>query len=200
MFSDGFHLLTLTGLDTPLSKWNDETNSESLVDLWRKSQISRELERLLSSQETSGESKKRRIDIEAPILSDPGLKDTNSQPPYQYPQAESGTGNRQKQVLSEKTFDRKLTNDYRDSPILPNFDENVPMFMGEGFESILRPTITNTGTRVSAVDKMLDLPSETWHLIDVYFSYTHSWLPIIEKHDLLRTSYQYSQASNSNTM
>lgn len=40
---------------------------------------------------------------------------------------------------------------------------------------------------------MPELPSETWHLIDVYFSYTHSWLPIIEKHDLMRTSYQYSQ-------
>ena len=30
-------------------------------------------------------------------------------------------------------------------------------------------------------------------MLDVFFSYTHCWLPIIEKHDLLRTSYQYSQ-------
>jgi hypothetical protein len=42
--------------------WNDETGSESLVKLWRKSQLSQELERLLSSVEitTIAESSKRK--------------------------------------------------------------------------------------------------------------------------------------------
>jgi hypothetical protein len=40
--------------------WNDETGSESLVKLWRKSQLSQELERLLSSIETIAESSKRK--------------------------------------------------------------------------------------------------------------------------------------------
>lgn len=44
-----------------------------------------------------------------------------------------------------------------------------------------------------------ELPSETWHLLDVYFSYTHCWLPVIEKHDLLRISYQYSQTRTGGT-
>jgi hypothetical protein len=73
--------------------------------------------------------------------------------------------------------------------------------MGEGFETILTPstphaTVSN-GTPAVVGNEMPDLPSETWHLIDVYFSYTHSWLPIIEKHDLLKTSYQYSQNRSS---
>lgn len=51
----------------------------------------------------------------------------------------------------------------------------------------------SSGTPAATTIDLPELPSETWHLLDVYFSYTHSWLPIIEKHDLLRTSYQYSQ-------
>ncbi len=69
-------------------------------------------------------------------------------------------------------------------------------FLGREYESILSPAnahaaISNS-TPAASID-LPELPSETWHLLDVYFSYTHSWLPIIEKHDLLRTSYQYSQ-------
>jgi hypothetical protein len=40
--------------------WNDEAGSESLVKLWRKSQLSQELERVLSSIETVAESSKRK--------------------------------------------------------------------------------------------------------------------------------------------
>ncbi|KAF2687187.1 hypothetical protein K458DRAFT_361723 [Lentithecium fluviatile CBS 122367] len=35
------------------------------------------------------------------------------------------------------------------------------------------------------------LPTGSWRLLDVYFAYTQSWLPICEKHDLLRVSYSY---------
>ncbi|KAI3340111.1 fungal-specific transcription factor domain-containing protein [Ustulina deusta] len=35
------------------------------------------------------------------------------------------------------------------------------------------------------------LPSNHWRLLDVYFSYTHIWFPILEKHELLKTGYSY---------
>lgn len=38
------------------------------------------------------------------------------------------------------------------------------------------------------------LPHSTWRLLEVYFAYTQSWLPICEKHDLLRVSYSYPEA------
>lgn len=71
--------------------------------------------------------------------------------------------------------------------------------MGREFESILSPSYANLAPASSstAAPEVPDLPSEAWHLLDVYFSYTHSWLPIMEKHDLLRTSYQYSQNRNN---
>ncbi|KAI1424938.1 fungal-specific transcription factor domain-containing protein [Xylaria sp. FL1777] len=35
------------------------------------------------------------------------------------------------------------------------------------------------------------LPSNHWRLLDIYFSYTHIWFPILEKHELLKTGYSY---------
>ncbi|KAL1837616.1 hypothetical protein VTJ49DRAFT_3577 [Mycothermus thermophilus] len=39
--------------------------------------------------------------------------------------------------------------------------------------------------------RRLKLPSDHWRLLDVYFSYTHSWLPILEKQALFQASYLY---------
>ncbi|KAF2445216.1 hypothetical protein P171DRAFT_359556 [Karstenula rhodostoma CBS 690.94] len=38
------------------------------------------------------------------------------------------------------------------------------------------------------------LPSSAWRLLEVYFAFTQSWLPICEKHDMLRVSYSYPEA------
>lgn len=37
------------------------------------------------------------------------------------------------------------------------------------------------------------LPRHHWRLLDIYFSYTHSWLPILEKKDMYQALYQYSE-------
>lgn len=39
----------------------------------------------------------------------------------------------------------------------------------------------------------LKLPSNHWRLLDIYFSYTHSWLPILEKQAIFQTSYLYPE-------
>ncbi|KAJ5158679.1 uncharacterized protein N7500_008330 [Penicillium coprophilum] len=39
----------------------------------------------------------------------------------------------------------------------------------------------------------LRLPHNAWPLFDVYFSYTQCWFPILEKHDILRTAFQYTE-------
>jgi len=36
------------------------------------------------------------------------------------------------------------------------------------------------------------LPSRAWRLLDIYFTHTHSWLPVVEKHDVLRTYHEFS--------
>jgi hypothetical protein len=131
-------VLTHTGLETPLSKWNDETNSENLVELWRKSQISRELERLLSSQELSIEIKKRRLDSDAPILSTPSLNDSGVQLPPQYQHARNGLGPPRKPIWPEKQLDRRLTNDFRGSPKFASYEVSATFTNLQLSEPILR--------------------------------------------------------------
>lgn len=44
---------------------------------------------------------------------------------------------------------------------------------------------------VSGEPRELRLPGNARQLFDIYFTYTNSWLPIIEKHEILRTAFSY---------
>ncbi|KAF2263791.1 hypothetical protein CC78DRAFT_544734 [Lojkania enalia] len=52
-------------------------------------------------------------------------------------------------------------------------------------DPIERPSDENT----SATN--IRLPANRWRLVDIYFAYTHCWLPVCEKHDILKTIYSY---------
>ncbi|KAL3468231.1 fungal-specific transcription factor domain-containing protein [Aspergillus heterothallicus] len=41
------------------------------------------------------------------------------------------------------------------------------------------------------------LPSNPWPLLDIYFSYTQCWFPILEKHDILRTAFRHADDDQS---
>lgn len=45
----------------------------------------------------------------------------------------------------------------------------------------------------------LQLPPQTSQLLDIYFAATHSWFPIVAKHNILRSSYLYANAPVSVT-
>lgn len=45
--------------------------------------------------------------------------------------------------------------------------------------------------------RLLRLPANYWRLIDVYFAYTHSWLPLISKERMLKLCYSYSSSGVS---
>ncbi|KAJ5946446.1 hypothetical protein N7454_003285 [Penicillium verhagenii] len=47
--------------------------------------------------------------------------------------------------------------------------------------------------RAISTSSPLQLPYNAWPLLDIYFSYTQCWLPILEKHDILRTAFQYTE-------
>lgn len=46
-------------------------------------------------------------------------------------------------------------------------------------------------SQIDSTPSLIALPSESWTLLEHYFAFTHSWLPIIEKHDILRLMYTY---------
>ncbi|QPC71266.1 hypothetical protein HYE68_002018 [Fusarium pseudograminearum] len=51
----------------------------------------------------------------------------------------------------------------------------------------------------SSVTLIPQLPTNWPHLMDVYFETTHSWLPISQKHELLRTAYTVSNNPSTST-
>ncbi|KAL5049816.1 quinic acid utilization activator [Aspergillus fruticulosus] len=43
------------------------------------------------------------------------------------------------------------------------------------------------------------LPPNPWPLLDIYFSYTQCWFPILEKHDILRTAFRQADDDRYNS-
>ncbi|PWY73205.1 quinic acid utilization activator [Aspergillus sclerotioniger CBS 115572] len=100
---------------------------------------------------------------------------------------------------------------------------NLPEVLGDGREgslAVVSPiktptaasTVRNGGVRITrdcATQTMEDtgsfgrlqrppedpvtLPSNAWPLLDIYFSYTQCWFPILEKHDILRTAFRHNE-------
>lgn len=158
--------------ETLARRWNDREGSETLLETWRKSRISQELERLLPILDSVEEKPGKRKRPESGHSRAEGSAD-GSQPLPQLPGTDHG-------LPVEPTYwdQNELP------PIPPSHDPQ-------------RRRIDDVSTVPTAAPKastdLVELPSRAWQLLDVFFSYTHCWLPIIEKHDLLRTSYQYSQ-------
>ncbi|PYH44353.1 putative C6 transcription factor QutA [Aspergillus saccharolyticus JOP 1030-1] len=46
------------------------------------------------------------------------------------------------------------------------------------------------------MQKPPQLPSNAWALFDIYFTYTHCWFPILEKHDILRTAFRHNDGDD----
>ncbi|KFY43617.1 hypothetical protein V494_01889 [Pseudogymnoascus sp. VKM F-4513 (FW-928)] len=150
--------------------WNDKEGNETLVETWRRSKVYQELDRLLPLLDLSDDKPGKRKRTDAA----PGRRleeDPNLPPPVQ---AHIGP----EQNLSPVSTLGQPSDAFATTQ--------------EKFGST-SSTIPQEITTRSA----LPLPERTWNLIDVYFSYTHCWLPIIEKHELLRLSYQYSQKESA---
>ncbi|KAM0132056.1 hypothetical protein ACHAO1_007025 [Botrytis cinerea] len=193
--------------ETLISIWRNEDGlqSDSLAEVWRKSQLSRELERLLPILEpgpgsgTGDISKRKRLDSDVqtgkrPVLGLGAQSDSPiSVPDNEPPPRTSISG------WSDQKIDFHIQEEPPASPIAGGS-------IGK-FSNSLPTPITHRGSILSPAhpaaeigrSNLPELPSETWHLLDVYFSYTHCWLPVIEKHDLLRISYQYSQTRTGGT-
>ncbi|KFY30421.1 hypothetical protein V493_01915 [Pseudogymnoascus sp. VKM F-4281 (FW-2241)] len=146
--------------------WNDKEGNETLVETWRRSKVYQELDRLLPLLDLSDDKpgKRKRTDVA------PGRRPEED--PNRLPSIQS-------HIVPEQNLSPASTLGH------PN---DVFATTQESFGS--KPF---TIPREIVVRSTLPLPERTWNLIDVYFSYTHCWFPIIEKHELLRLSYQYSQ-------
>lgn len=177
-------LLILTGDEgARVRGWNDDTQSENLVDAWRKSRISRELERLLPVLDSGVEgSKRKRVELD------------DAQPEKKFAHAEAGPG---LSAIPAADTAGRATGSYsrkeHDVRRLSRSQSGIsPFLVAEGNATTAYTNSMGTSSLTQNPTSPI-LPADTWQLLDIYFSYTHCWLPIVEKHDLLKTSHQYSQ-------
>ncbi|KAL4809489.1 quinic acid utilization activator [Aspergillus unguis] len=154
--------------------------SDTLMASWKNSAVLKEIERLLTVLEQPDD--EARSVMESPadvdgssILSPEALEWHLPGPP------EDSVASGPSPVRAPF---RPATRTTRDSgtQTASDFREEPPV---EGQRYHRADDLTPTFERVQ-------LPPNPWPLFDIYFSYTQCWLPILEKHDILRTAFRHA--------
>lgn len=153
-------LSKLSGDEEALSHyWADDGSMESPLELWKKSRVVKELDRVLPILELLTKKKKRTWEeSECPPAS-------------------------QNQVIPDPQPVQ--------TAVLPSIKEDEPIGAAP-----TGPTIVDLASSARPPQLFCGspndwaLPSSAGRLVEAYFSYTHTWFPIIERHDMLRALYQ----------
>ncbi|KAL2194129.1 fungal-specific transcription factor domain-containing protein [Corynascus similis CBS 632.67] len=156
------------GHGVPILAGRDPGGADRLQKRWRKSRVHRRIDRILSGEAA------------APSPEQHGLSPSAD--------ASDTEGNQIRARLESDSA----------APDATSVMENAPNLRRRSFGHC--PPSTEQ-PRQSSSDGMYQhpeapsgrvrLPSNHWRLLDIYFSYTHSWLPILEKQDLFQASYVY---------
>lgn len=140
----------------------DSVAAKRLHRKWRKSRVQRGIDNILSGSAASP------VPLNATTASD---SDTDEEDGHRPPSLLS-----QARISIQHSPHTRATSD-RDSPktALP-----LPPDIGLPLSA---SSIQTAGLR---------LPSNHWRLMDIYFAYTHCWLPILDKQEMFQTSYLYA--------
>ncbi|PYH44785.1 putative C6 transcription factor [Aspergillus saccharolyticus JOP 1030-1] len=150
-----------------MSLWTDDSASESLHESWKTSRLYGALEKMLSN-------------------SDPSPLPLGKRPRDDHENGSTGSGadwgfrvdrTSAPQSAEAPRVVGPLSHTHAKRPKLSLPPENQAPFHS-----------SNNGTHA------LQLPPQTSQLLDVYFAVTHSWFPIVAKHNILRASYLYAGA------
>lgn len=154
-----------------MSLWSEDGASESLHESWKTSRLYGALEKMLSSQSSSSNP----APSPSQTIRKRSREDRDS--------ATSGEwGFRTERSATPFTNDTPRVMDPSTSPHFKRARLSLPE----------DNPVASQSPRDSA--DTLQVPPQTSHLLDVYFSVTHSWFPIVAKHNVLRASYLYANA------
>ncbi|KAJ5909196.1 hypothetical protein N7495_001878 [Penicillium taxi] len=150
-----------------MSVWADDSSSESLHDTWKSSRLFGALEKMLSNSES------------VPVTT--GKRSWNAH------------DDQQDGLDSQWGFRAS-----RDSiPLGPDAPRIVgPASISPSAKRVRLSQASDGRNGSPSLNGLhtLQLPPNTSQLLDVYFAATHSWLPIVAKHNILRASYLYANA------
>ncbi len=163
-----FTLLNRDESDVLSKAWIDKDCAETLLDTWRKSRLSKELEVLLSLLEI----------------------------------ADDKTTKRKRQDSSMNTS--QTVSNLDPVPLVPPSHQSEPVVAKEEspparYVATARKGLDQSQMQQASSSDPVALPSNAWELLDIYFSYTHCWLPILEKQHLFKASHSYPTSISSAT-
>lgn len=190
------NVLQVLAKDSTAEAWNEVANGvESLQDTWRNSQIAKELERLLPLLEIEDKGVKRKRDG--------GRGDSLNETKPAIRPATKAEGEHNNTIFPSEGALRpqSLYTVPREQNVgiggFGNRPSNIdPAIECAATQQASLPMADQTRQsqpyRIPPSDMPGALPERTFRLIDIYFSYTHTWFPVLEKYDIMRISHQYS--------
>ncbi|KAK4997298.1 hypothetical protein LTR66_003273 [Elasticomyces elasticus] len=175
--------------------------AEEFRKRWSKSAVCKQIDRLLSRADVE-ESPNMDWEDEYSSVQQPRVREAALQH-SQWP--DNGTAMQDRRHTSPGNGNTH-TNSSRDPPRVSSSANPNPGAAESAMSSIPRSTISHTSrprktsfAHNTQRPSTLSLPTDVWRLFDVYDAFTHSWLPISEKHDVLKTAYSYSSEGLSIT-
>ncbi|KAI9927311.1 hypothetical protein AWENTII_011183 [Aspergillus wentii] len=150
-----------------MSLWTDDGASESLHESWKTSRLYGALEKMLS----------------------------NSDPPSS--SQTSGKRSREEhEDISALDGEWGFRVDRTSTPLGPDAPRVVEPSVSPRTKRarLALPTDSQAVSHPNNPLNSLRLPPQTSQLLDAYFAITHSWFPIVAKHNILRASYLYANA------
>lgn len=161
---------------------SDSRAANRLHQKWRRSRVHRDIDRILSGGELDPAQ-----DDKSPSLDDGSDSDAEVDR-SSAPSREPGGSSRALGPDSISGHAYEPTNSEGQCPVKEEIRRDSTV------TSSLNPQPRHSAVSGSPVG--LKLPSNHWRLMDIYFSYTHCWLPILEKQDMFQASYLYSPGHN----
>ena len=147
---------------------------EDLIDGWRNSRLSNELEHLLPSlPSTKSIPSKRTFEDSQPALNGP----RHFWPRMTTPQQSGNSGQRSE-------HDEQASSHHSD---LHKFIKNTVL----GIQAAQASSMAVSPNRPAQTPTVTKLPQSLHNLIKLYFSSTHCWLPIVERSRIMRSSYYF---------
>lgn len=164
--------LAKSGSTQSLIAGKDAAGAEALHQAWRESLVCRQVDQMLSG---------------APIEHgevNPAVPDSELDALLDVPAEPASRSN------VESTSTRQTTDAGRsDAAIISHTGKDST---DTGLTSSLPTNGSNaTGSEGHVSEIKLKLPQNSWTLLEYYFAFTQSWLPMTEKHAVLRTMYSY---------
>ncbi|CEN62832.1 Putative Quinic acid utilization activator [Aspergillus calidoustus] len=186
-------LLRAANIPSHLATMGKEAEgSDTLLSSWKNSIVLKEIERLLTFLEQPEEEQER-----ARALGEIESPDGNS-------------------VLSSETLEWHLPDPLGDAREPPLTIGPSPVRAPITPSAVRQTSTRNSGTQTlplvedqigsssgAGISKSVaqncyqQLPPNPWPLLDIYFSYTQCWFPILEKHDILRTAFRHADDDQS---